>query len=214
MQQATTTLQRYFAGVAEYVFQTHLGLADVSLVDYLSDMLIRFVRIDAVHRVRNLSGRPMTEVAEMLAEARQFPDIYYAGYTQDAMKELAEAYLTRALILSEAPPTPAELDVENAAYVNGLAEAVGELRRYALDALRRGDVKESERMLDLMDEIYTGLITVDFPSAITSGLRRSTDVARSIIERTQGDVTTAVRQEAMKQALTNFEQRVQKLSNS
>jgi translin len=130
------------------------------------------------------------------------------------MKELAEAYLTRALILSEAPPTPAELDAENAAYINGLAEAVGELRRYALDALRRGDVKESERMLDLMDEIYTGLITVDFPAAITSGLRRSTDVARSIIERTRGDVTTAVRQETMKQALTTFEQRVQNLSNS
>ena len=151
---------------------------------------------------------------EMLAEARQFPDIYYAGYTQDAMKELSEAYLTRALILSEAPPTPAELDAENAAYINGLAEAVGELRRYALDALRRGDVKESERMLDLMDEIYTGLITVDFPSAITSGLRRTTDVARSIIERTRGDVTTAVRQEAMKQALTTFEQRVQNLSDA
>jgi translin len=130
------------------------------------------------------------------------------------MKELAEAYLTRSLILSEAPSTPAELDTENAAYVNGMAEAVGELRRYALDALRRGDVKESERMLDLMDEIYTGLITVDFPAAITGGLRRTTDVARSIIERTRGDVTTAVRQEAMKQALTTFEKRVQSLSKS
>lgn len=149
--------------------------------------------------------------AEMIAEARQFPDIYYAGYTQDAMKELSEAFITRALLMGQPLPTPAELDAENAAYVNGLAEAVGELRRYALDSLRRGDVPTSEQMLELMDEIYTGLITVDFPSAITSGLRRTTDIARSILERTRGDVTTAARQEAMKKAMANFEARVKEL---
>ena len=146
--------------------------------------------------------------ADMVAEAKQFPDIYYAGYTQDALKELAEAHLTRALIFGEPIPTPADLAVENAAYINGLAETVGELRRYALDALRRGKVEISEQMLDLMDEIYTGLVTVDFPSAITGGLRRQTDIVRGILERTRGDVTTAIRQEAMKQALATFETRV------
>ncbi len=155
-----------------------------------------------------------TIAAEMIKEARQFPDIYYAGYTQDALKELAEAYLTQALILEMPPPTPAALNIENAAYVNGMAEAVGELRRYALDSLRRGDVETGERMLEIMDEIYTGLITVDFPSAITSGLRRNTDIARSILERTRGDVTTAARQEAMKNALASFEERVKGLGNS
>jgi len=150
--------------------------------------------------------------AEMVAEARQFPDIYHAGYTQDALKELSEAHLVYAFVLEKAIPSPRELGVENAAYANGLAEAVGELRRRTLDALRRGDVPTAERMLELMDEIYTGLLTVDFPSAITHDLRRKTDVARSILERTRGDVTTAVRQEAMKQALAAFEARVNSLS--
>lgn len=145
---------------------------------------------------------------EMIAEANVFPDIYHAGYTQDALKELAEAYLTQALIAQKPLPAPQDLKVESAAYMNGLAEAVGELRRYALDSLRRGDIANGERVLDLMDEIYVGLISVDFPSVITRDLRRSTDVARSILERTRGDVTTAVRQEVMQKALADFEARV------
>ncbi len=149
-----------------------------------------------------------TIAAEMVSDAKQYPDIYFAGYTQDALKELSEAHLTRALILNSPLPTPQSLGVESAAYVNGLAETVGELRRYALDSLRRGDVSASETMLDLMDEIYTMLITVDFPSAITRDLRRKTDVARSILERTRGDVTTAIRQEEMKTAMAAFEERV------
>lgn len=146
--------------------------------------------------------------AEMIAEANVFPDIYHAGYTQDALKELAEAYLTQALIAQKPLPTPQDLKVESAAYMNGLAEAVGELRRYALDSLRRGDIANGERVLDLMDEIYVGLISVDFPAVITRDLRRTTDIARSILERTRGDVTTAVRQEVMQKALADFEARV------
>jgi len=149
---------------------------------------------------------------EMIADAQEYPDIYFAGYTQDALKELAEAHLTRALILKSNLPTPQSLGIESAAYVNGLAEAVGELRRYALDALRRGEVAASESTLDSMDEIYTQLITVDFPSAITRDLRRKTDIARSILERTRGDVTTAIRQEEMKAAMTIFENHVSTLA--
>ena len=169
---------------------------------------IRATHRDDDEEATELLQSAQSIAAEMVAEARQLPDIYYAGYTQDALKEYSEAHLTRALILGQALPTPQDLDVEDAAYINGLAETVGELRRYALDALRRGKVATSEKMLDMMDEIYTGLLTVDFPSAITRGLRRNTDIARSILERTRGDVTTAVRQEEMKQALEAFEQRV------
>ena len=172
--------------------------------------------IRAIHRAERVQAETLLDKAKtiaqaMVAEANQFPDIYHAGYTQDALKEFAEAHITFALLMGEALPSPAELQVENAAYVKGLAETVGELRRYALDALRRGNVEVSEQMLELMDEIYTGLVTVDFPSAITGGLRRQTDIARSILERTRGDVTTAIRQEAMKQALQTFEERVSKL---
>lgn len=146
--------------------------------------------------------------ATMVADAQSYPDVYYAGYTQDALKELAEAHITRAVILEEPLPTPEALKVEYAAYLNGLAEAAGELRRFALDALRRGEVPLAERILGHMDEIYSVLITVDFSDAITGGLRRNTDMVRGVLERTRGDVTTAVRQEAMRAALQHFEQRI------
>lgn len=184
----------------------------------LSRELIRHCAntIRAVHRndedqATELLATADSIAAEMTAISMPFPDIYHAGYTQDAMKELAEAHLTRALIAGNSLPTPQDLAMESAAYINGLAETVGELRRYALDALRQGKVEISESMLDLMDEIYTGLVTVDFPSAITRDLRRKTDIARSILERTRGDVTTAARQETMKAALASFEARVEQL---
>jgi len=166
-----------------------------------------------VHRQERDEAARLLAIADgistdMVNTARIFPDIYFAGYTQDALKELAEAHLTRAFIFNLALPSPESLNIEDAAYVNGLAETVGELRRFSLDSLRRGDVETSEKMLDFMDEIYTYLITIDFPSAITRDLRRKTDIARSILERTRGDVTTAIRQEAMKTALATFEARV------
>ncbi|GAB4438330.1 MAG: haloacid dehalogenase [Anaerolineae bacterium] len=146
--------------------------------------------------------------ATMVTDAQSYPDVYYAGYTQDALKELAEAHITRAIILEEPLPTPEALKIEYAAYLNGLAEAAGELRRFALDALRRGNVSLAERILGHMDEIYSVLVTVDFSDAITGGLRRNTDMVRGVLERTRGDVTTAVRQEAMRAALQQFEQRI------
>ena len=144
----------------------------------------------------------------MVADAQQYRDVYFAGYTQDALKELAEAHITRAVVLAEPLPTPESLQVEYAAYLNGLAEAAGELRRFALDALRRGKVPQAEKILGCMDDIYGVLVTVDFPDAITNGLRRTTDMVRGVLERTRGDVTTAARQEAMKAALAEFEQRI------
>lgn len=177
--------------------------------------LIRYCAnsIRATHRgddeeAQALLREARTSAAEMMAEAQEFPDLYYAGYTQDALKELAEAFIMRAVVRDEALPTPTALNVENAAYLNGLAEAAGELRRFALDALRQGDVAQAEKILGHMDDIYSVLVTVDFPDAITGGLRRSTDMVRGVLERTRGDVTTAVRQEIMKQALQQFEKRI------
>lgn len=177
--------------------------------------LIRYCAnsIRATHRGDDEEARALLKDArnsaeEMMAEAQAYPDLYYAGYTQDALKELAEAFITRAVVRGEALPAPAALNVENAAYLNGLAEAAGELRRFALDALRRGEVEQAEKILGHMDDIYSVLVTVDFPDAITGGLRRSTDMVRGVLERTRGDVTTAVRQEIMKQALQQFETRI------
>jgi translin len=169
--------------------------------------------IRATHRGDDEQAQVLLNTAreaatQMLAEAQQYPDVYFAGYTQDALKELAEAYITRAVILDEPLPSPEALEVEYAAYLNGLAEAAGELRRFTLDALRQGRVQQAEKILSQMNDIYSMLITIDFPNAITGGLKRNTDMVRGVLERTRGDVTTAVRQEAMKVALKEFEQRI------
>jgi translin len=134
-------------------------------------------------------------------ELADFPQIFYAGYTQDAIKEFVEANVTVALIQGHPLPLPDQLEVDPAVYLNGLAEAVGELRRRTLDILRKGYSEEAERLLACMDEIFALLITVDYPDAITNGLRRQTDLARGIIERTRGDLTTSLREERLLEAL-------------
>jgi translin len=180
-----------------------------------SRQLIRYCAnsIRASHRddfgeARQLLATARAAAAEMVADIAGYPDLYYTGYTQDALKELCEAHIAYALITDEPVPPPQELNVEASAYLNGLAEAASEMRRYVLDRLRRGDVAVGERLLAAMDEIYSLLITVDFPDAITGGLRRNTDMVRGVLERTRGDLTTAVRQEEMKAALRAFSQRI------
>jgi len=169
--------------------------------------------IRAVHRDEHELAR------EHLGEARQLvqslrdnlanlPDLFYAGYTQDALKEYAEAALTYALINNNDFPSPEDLLLEPATYLQGLAEAVGELRRRILDMLLKGNPGDAERLLGEMDDIYAILVTMDYPDAITGGLRRLTDVARGIIERTRGDFTLSIRQERLEDSIRELETRL------
>lgn len=136
-----------------------------------------------------------------------YPDLYWAGYVQDAQKEYAEARLTYALVRSESLPSPEDLAVEDAAYLNGLAEAASELRRYILDMLRHGQENSafSEELLDRMDEVYSQLVTIDYPDVLTGGLRRTTDQLRGVLERTRGDLTLTLRQQELEKALTQMQ---------
>ena len=153
--------------------------------------------------------RPSKRAAdEMRAAVADYPDLYYSGYTQDALKEFVEANATYALVRGEALPTPATLDVDAATYLNGMAEAATELRRQILDILRQGHSDEAERLLAAMDAIYGVLITFDFPDAITGGLRRRTDTVRGVLERTRGDVTSSLRQQLLRDALARLEGRI------
>lgn len=177
--------------------------------------LIRFCAnsIRATHRHEYDEAEQMLEearqaAATMVADARAYADIYYAGYLQDALKELAEAGITLAVVTDRPLPDPDDWKIEYPAYLNGLGEAMGELRRFALDSMRRGDIAESERMLNVMDDVYSYLVTIDFPDALTGGLRRTTDMVRGVVERTRGDLTTAVRQEKLQEALQAFEDRL------
>ena len=149
--------------------------------------------------------RAASELVECVAD---YPDLYYAGYTQDALKELAEASITYALITDGPLPDPDDLNIEYPAYLNGLGEAVGELRRYVLDIIRRGQIERGEEILSAMDDIYAVLVTMDFSDAITGGLRRTTDMVRGVLERTRGDLTIAIRQDKLQEALRAFEERV------
>jgi translin len=165
--------------------------------------------IRAVHRDDTEVMQAHLDEARQLAEAlridlAEHPGFYNAGYTQDALKEFAEARITCALIRHEALPTPEELDLLPSTYLNGLAEAVGEMRRRSLDMLRRDDSAEAERLLGHMDDIYSVLVTMDYPDAITNGLRRQTDVIRAIIERTRGDVTFSLRGERLEQSISRL----------
>jgi translin len=145
---------------------------------------------------------------ELRSDLADFPDLYHAGYTQDAMKEYAEANITTALAQEQDLPEPEQLGVEYPAYLNGLGEAACELRRYALDALRCGDIATAEAMLAAMDVIYGVLVTIDYPDALTGGLRRTTDAVRGVLERTRGDLTVAVRQQRLEEALKDLERRI------
>ena len=153
---------------------------------------IRAVQREDYPRAETLA----TEAAQHLAHADEavaaHPDVRHGGYLHDAKKEYAEARLTLVFVRGGALPTPDSLGVEVPAYLNGMAEAASELRRHLLDCLRSDRLERAEGLLAVMDEVYAVLVTVDYPDAITGGLRRTTDALRAVIERTRGDLTNAL----------------------
>jgi len=170
--------------------------------------VIRF----SANTIRSLHRREFDDAEALLAQAREqveqaavwlhdYPELFHAGFLSDAQKEYAEACVTRALIQRMPLPTYRELRVELPAYLNGLGEAAGELRRYILDSLRRGESDQCEELLDAMDGIYTLLVALDFPDALTGGLRRTTDMVRGVVERTRGDLTMALLQRDLSKRL-------------
>lgn len=149
------------------------------------------------------SARKLLEESEqVLADVSELSNI---GFLHDAQKEFAEGRITLALVMGKSLPQPEDLDIDPAAYLNGLGEAVGELRRYLLDNMRRGDLSRGEELLSAMDEIYSVLVTMDFPDAITGGLRRTTDMVRGVLEKTRSDLTLVIRQQSLEQRLKKLE---------
>jgi translin len=173
---------------------------------------IRFcsLSIRAIHR------QEFDEAVKLLAQAKDLltkaenslvgsPEVMNTGFLRDSQKEYAEGSLLLNLVTGKPVATPGELGVDSAAYLNGLGEAVGELRRYLLDSMRRGDLSRGEELLASMDDIYSVLVTIDFPDAITGGLRRTTDMVRGVLEKTRSDLTLVIRQEALEKKLGKME---------
>jgi translin len=170
--------------------------------------------IRAVHR------QEFDQAADMLKTARQLlndeekalasgSELHNTGFLRDAQKEYAEGCITLALIKGDPLPDPDALGTEYSAYLNGMGEAVGELRRYLLDGLRKGDLSRGEELLQAMDDIYNTLVTIDFPDAITGGLRRTTDMVRGVLERTRSDLTLTIQQKVLEDKLDKFKSKLE-----
>ncbi len=170
--------------------------------------------IRAVHRQEFDQAQELLQSAKSLLEEIEkaisgHSELRATGFTRDAQKEFAEGSITLALVTGKQPPTPDTLGVESAAYLHGLGEAVGELRRYLLDSMRKGDLSRGEELLSAMDDIYNILVTMDFPDAITGGLRRTTDVVRGILEKTRSDLTLVMSKKDLEQRLGKFDSNLQ-----
>jgi translin len=182
----------------------------------LTSICARTIR--AVHREEwELTERLLAEAKAAVQRLKEgtspYPNLYFAGYTQDALKEFVEANLTLALVRDSPMASPEQLGVEQNTWLNGLAEAATELRRRILDIIRHGHSQEAERLLADMDGIYSVLVTFDFSDSITGGLRRRTDTVRAVLERTRGDVTNSLRQAELERALAAMEARVAQQAN-
>ncbi len=171
--------------------------------------------IRAIHRrewddVQKKLAVVQEKADELRAGVADYPELYHSGYSQDALKEVVEAYVTYAIIREEPLPSAKDLKVEASTYLKGLGEAATELRRFILDIMRHTErhSDEAERLLDWMDDIYGQLITFDFPDALTHGLRRQTDIVRGVLERTRGDMTSSLKQQQLQDALAHFEQQL------
>jgi translin len=199
--------------------RTHFAAEDTAREKglVLSREAIRFSAnaIRAVHRgdfaeARELIDSAKKNVEEMDRTLADHGELFYGGFVHNAQKEYAEACITLALVASETLPDPDELGVSYAAYLNGLGEAAGEMRRYLLDTLRDGKIERCEEILWAMDDIYSLLVTIDFHDALTGGLRRTTDMVRGVLERTRGDFTVSLRQRQLEQRLEEFEDKLHK----
>lgn len=174
--------------------------------------------IRASHRGEYVQAVQILETARGVADAMKadvapYPDLHFTGYVQDSLKELAEGSIVLALLTDQPIPDPDSLGVDYAAYLNGLGEAATEMRRYILDIIRHEQLERSEAMLQAMDDIYSMLVTMDFPDALTGGLRRQTDIVRGVLEKTRGDLTVAWRQEKLEERLKEFEGAISRQGN-
>lgn len=179
----------------------------------------RLVIRASANAIRALHRGEMDEAVALIEEAggllagiiralTDHQDILNAGFVNDAAKEYAEARLTAAVVAGVELPGAEDLGLDPIPYLHGLGETVGECRRRLLDLLRAGEVDKAERLLSVMDSIVDFLATIDYPDGMTSGLRRTTDVSRSLVERSRADLTSTVVQERLRRQLSRDEQSV------
>jgi translin len=211
-------VSRITGGLEQYA--DHIR-ADLSAKDAAREKILPLCRelirlsstsIRAIHRHEFPEAKELInsghKVRDSIMQATsEWEEFRYTGFVRDAQKELTEACTTLALVTGEPLPGPDELKVEYTSYLNGLGDTVGELRRYLLDGMRHGDMSRAEVLLAAMDDIYAVLVTMDFPDAVTFGLRHTTDNVRGILEKTRGDLTLAVTQKELENRIAGFQKK-------
>ena len=208
LDQTAETIRQHFEQVNE---SRNLAYNRSRSLISLCARAIRAVHRDEWETAQALIAEARQATEALIVDVNDYPDLYFAGYTQDAIKEFVEANLTYALVRHQPLPSPEELGAEYNTWLNGMAEAATELRRRILDIIRHGHTDEAEYLLGAMDQIYSILVTFDFSDSITRGLRRRTDTVRAVLERTRGDVTTSLRQAELESALEALEARLGKI---
>ena len=153
---------------------------------------------DHAQRLITEAGDRLSTIADALSES---PELLSHAVVHDAAKEFAEARITQAVFTDIPVPSFRDLAIDPVPYLHGLGEAVGEMRRRMLDLLREEKLSEAEQLLDEMDNIVDQLAQIDYPDGMTNGLRRTTDVSRSLVERSRSDLTATVVQERLRQDL-------------
>ena len=181
-----------------------LALKECREVIRASSRAIRTIHRQEFSEARKVIDEAKSHVDKVREHLSMHPSLYYAGYVHDSQKEYVEAEAMYAIITGAAIPHPLMLGVEPAAYLNGMAEAGSECRRYVLDRLRAGEFSGADRVMAVMDDIYYEMITFDYPDAITGGLRRTTDAFRAVLERTRGDLTLTMQQKALEEQIRRF----------
>lgn len=171
--------------------------------------------IQVTHQERFDDAKAMLEEANVLflklrETAKNYPYLLYSGSVGAAFEENAEAHILLTLIQDDQFPSPNEIDVPATPYVLSLGDVIGELRRRALNLMRKGNVEQAEKCLELMEQIYSELTALDDAYIIIKGLRRKGDVARHLIEITRGDITIEVRRSALEHSILSLEKKLEK----
>ena len=130
------------------------------------------------------------EVSRLSSLLGDHPDLVRAGYVESAFQEYAEVGMVLSLLEKDDVPLPEDLGIGSVPYLLALGDTIGELRRFALEELRRGNIDQANRFLDRMEDIYHALVRFDYPDAIAA-VKHKQDVARSLLEKTRGDVAVA-----------------------
>jgi translin len=201
----TEEISRYFEAKDQ---AREEALALTRVVIRRSGAAIRSVHRSEFDKAQELTGEAGEALTRIVALLADHPDVRYAGFVDGAEQEYAEARIVFSIITDHRTPTPEEIGVEMTSYLGGLGDTVGELRRHVLDLIRQGRPEEGEVYLEAMEEIYHLLMLFDYPDAVTKGLRRKGDMARSLLERTRGDLTNAMGQKKLEVQLKGLDERL------